>query len=116
MCRITCESAGTFSGDATAQFYCSCSSASQNIGEDRGLRTLTEHAFVPTAFIKLVDGCVLCSRRELCRDVPQSVYEDPMDAVSIGSLFHELVEGECGDLVLGQPIGYSKIRVLGSRG
>ena len=45
----------------------------------------------------------------MCLDVPKSVYEDPMDAVSIGSFFYGLVEGECGDLVFGQPIGHSKI-------
>ena len=48
-------------------------------------------------------------------DVPESVYEELMDAASIGSFFHEHIRGIYESLLLEEPVGYSKIRGFGLR-
>ena len=48
-------------------------------------------------------------------DVPKGIYEELMDAASIGSFFHEHIRGVYESLLLEEPIGYPRIRVLGSR-
>lgn len=81
MCRITCESAGTFSGDATVQFYESCSSAPKNIGGGPRVENTHRACFCVESIHKT--GRWMCTLQSagMCCDAPKSVYEDPMDAV-----------------------------------